>query len=171
MADGYVCPECGLDYDTVSGKDAIVAVRSYPRRYREVLTAVAQESKLHDRPAPETWSAIEYTAHVADLGPVFTETVRAMRTGGAVDAGSWWDADERAAEQHYNDRTRDEVLDELQKAETALADELDKVTADQWSNTAQFPWGERDLLTMARNAVHEGSHHLRDVKKGLEQLK
>ena len=32
-----MCPECGLDYDTVSPSDAVAAVRSFPRRYREAL--------------------------------------------------------------------------------------------------------------------------------------
>src|SRR5205807_1114601 len=69
MSTGYVCPECGLDYDTISPSDAKVAIRSYPRRYREVLGQLddpARERMLRRRPDPTTWSALEYTAHVAD---------------------------------------------------------------------------------------------------------
>ena len=48
----YVCPECGLDYDTVSPEDAAVAVRSFPRRYREAMAGI-DEDVLRRRPAPE----------------------------------------------------------------------------------------------------------------------
>ena len=44
---------------------------------------------------------------------------------------------------------------------------LDSYRGDDWTRTATFPWGERDALTTARNAVHEGHHHLRDVERVL----
>jgi hypothetical protein len=164
---GYVCPECGLDYDAVSPDDIVVAVRSFPRRYREALEG-ASDDGVRARPAPEVWSALEYTAHLADLFPAFTDSVRRMRTGQEIDADRWWDADARATEQKYADRDPDDVLRELTANAGRLADALSGVDADEWTTTtAEFPWGERDLLVTARNAVHEGSHHLRDVQHAL----
>ena len=105
---------------------------------------------------------------MADVFDQFTEVFRRLRADLGADLdGVFWDQDERAAEQDYGSRTKDEVLGALESGAKALADELDKYEASQWSAVVEFPWGERDLLTMARNAVHEGSHHLRDVRKGL----
>ncbi len=170
MSDGYVCSECGLDYDTISPGDAVVAVRSFPRRFREAFDDVDADV-LHRRPDAKTWSAVEYTAHVADIFGVFTETFSRVRADRDAEvAGLWWNADERAAQQRYNDRSPQDALGGLATAAAALADELDKVGASGWKQTAAFPWGERDLLTMARNAVHEGAHHLRDVGKVLSAV-
>src|SRR3954462_9236020 len=33
-----------------------------------------------------------------------------------------------------------------------------------WGGTATFAWGERHLLTITRNPLHEASHPLRDVE-------
>jgi S-DNA-T family DNA segregation ATPase FtsK/SpoIIIE len=168
MSDGYVCPECGLDYDSIAPSDAVVAIRSFPRRFREEFDKVEKDDVLQRRPDAKTWSAIEYTAHVADLFDAFTELFRRWRAddGAKVD-DIFFDPDKRAEERHYSDRKKDEVLAALDASAKALADAIEKVGSSDWTRTATFPWGERDMLTMVRNAVHEGAHHLRDVRKGL----
>ena len=169
-----MCPECGLDYDTVSPPDAKVAVRSFPRRYRTALAAAledeADEGLVRRRPDETTWSALEYTVHVADLFELFATIIRRMydETAPTLD---FWDPDERAATERYNEADPRATLDRLDAAATKLAAELERVDADGWSRTATFPWGERDLLMMTRNAVHEGSHHLRDVEGVLDRAR
>ena len=169
---GYVCPECGLDYDTVSPSDAKVAIRSFPRRYRAALAAAmeddADEGLIRRRPEPGVWSAIEYAAHVADIFETMADIVRDMlqKDHPTLDM---FDADERAASARYAEQDPAEVLDRLTTNAERLASEVDAVEADDWtSRKATFPWGERDLLTMVRNAVHEGSHHLRDTERVLD---
>ena len=171
MRTGYVCPGCGLDYATISPPDAKVAVRSYPRRYRSALAAAlddeADAGLVRRRPDATTWSALEYAVHVADLYEHFATIVRRMydETEPTID---FWDPDERAATERYADADPRATLDRLEAAAAKLAAELDRVDADGWHRTATFPFGERDLLMMARNAVHEGSHHLRDVERVLD---
>ena len=168
----YVCPECGLDYDTISPSDAKVAIRSFPRRYRSAVAGAleddADEGLIRRRPDASTWSALEYTVHVADLYEAFAPAFRQMYEQDAPTITGMWDVDERAAAERYGEHDPRATLDRLDAAATALVDVLDRVDADSWSRTATFPWGERDLLTMTRNAVHEGSHHLRDVDRVLE---
>ncbi|MGI8684731.1 MAG: hypothetical protein ACR2MO_06530 [Acidimicrobiales bacterium] len=43
--------------------------------------------------------------------------------------------------------------------------------ADDWNRRGRFGPAERDALAVARNAVHEGSHHLRDVQRVLSQVR
>lgn len=174
VSTGYVCPECGLDYDTVSPPDIKVAVRSFPRRYRAALAAAlddeTDEGLVRRRPDESTWSALEYAVHVADLYEHFAVVIRRMydETQPTID---FWDPDERAASERYADADPAATLDRLDAAADWLAKELERVDADGWRRTATFPFGERDLLTMARNAVHEGTHHLRDVERVLDQAR
>jgi hypothetical protein len=169
---GYVCPECGLDYDTISPPDAKVAIRSFPRRYRTAVAGAleddADEGLIRRRPDATTWSALEYTVHVADLYELFAPAFRRMFEQDRPTITDGWDPDERVVSAKYNEQDPAASLDRLDAAAEASAQVLDRVDADSWSRTATFPWGERDLLTMTRNAVHEGSHHLRDVERVLE---
>ena len=169
---GYVCPECGLDYDTISPSDAKVAIRSFPRRYRSAVAGAleddADEGLIRRRPDPTTWSALEYTVHVADLYESFASAFRKMYEQDKPTISDMWDPDERVTSERYNEQDPMAAIDRLDAAAETLAKVLDGVGAEGWSRTATFPWGERDLLMMTRNAVHEGSHHLRDVERVLE---
>jgi hypothetical protein len=171
VSTGYVCPDCGLDYDTISPSDAEVAIRSYPRRYRNALAGAledeADEGLLRRRPDPSTWSALEYTVHVADLFEFFAGAIRRMYDESEPTI-AMWDPDERAAAEHYGDADPRATLDRLDAAAAALVAALERVDPEGWSRTAEFPFGSRSILQMARNAVHEGSHHLRDVERVLD---
>jgi len=168
---GYVCPECGLDYDNVQPPDAKVAIASYPRRYRAELAGALDDpdggdALIRRRPDAATWSALEYTAHVADLDEAFADIVRRMNLEDRPTL-TMFDPDERAASDRYNEQDPAAVLDRFAANAEALVAAIGQVDADGWQRTASFPWGERDLLTMVRNAVHEGTHHLRDVARVL----
>lgn len=171
MSTDYVCPECGLDYATISPPDAKVAVLSFPRRYRSALAAAlddeSDEGLVRRRPEPAIWSALEYTVHVADLYELFTTIIRRMydETSPTID---FWDVDARAESERYAEAYPRATLDRLEASATTLAAALGRVEGEGWHRKATFPFGERDLLQMARNAVHEGSHHLRDVERVLD---
>ena len=171
----YVCPECGLDYDTISPSDAVAAVRSFPRRYREALVGFTDDTDddpdavVRRRPEPSTWSALEYTAHVRDMLEWMADAIRRMNRERepTIDA---FDPDQRALDDRYNDQDPARVLDGLTAAADGLVVVLRDVDAADWGRLARFPWGTRDMLTMARNAVHEGAHHLRDVDSVLRAV-
>jgi hypothetical protein len=174
VSDGYICPECGLDYDKVAPGDIAVAVRSFPRRFRAALASVddqdAPEAIIRRKPAPEVWSALTYTSHVADVFDMLGSSIRQLLEKDdpvvqfAPGAGH---TDEAAADA----QEKDAVLDRLKAEGEKLAALLDGVKAEAWSRTGEFPWGTRDVLTTARNAVHEGHHHLRDVEHVLAQVR
>ena len=170
---GWVCPECGIDYDTVSPPDAVVALRGYPRRFGEQLGKVLErdngDALVRTRPEPTVWSAVEYTAHVADLMDVMAATFDAMREGRPT-LGLFWDPDKRAETEHYNDWPLDDLKSRLHAGCDGAADATAKTGPDDWKRESTFEWGDRDLLTMIRNAVHEGHHHLRDVEQVLAKV-
>ena len=166
----YVCPECGIDYDTISPDDAAVAVRSFPRRFAEQLHRVeGDEALLRRRPEPTVWSPLEYTAHVADgfdwMAGIVTRMVREETPTFDV-----WDPDERAAAQAYNDQAVHAVLADLDANAHRFADAIEATSTADLDRMGRFSWGDRDVLMMIRNGVHEGKHHLRDVELVLERL-
>lgn len=173
MTEAWVCPECGIDYGTLHPPFAINTIKSFPRRYTETLEPLGKEDHeaiIRTRPEPEVWSAIEYAAHVADTLVLFAHIVTEMYTRDSPSIPCW-DPDEKAAADRYNEQGKADVLARLTKGATDLVAEAQKVDATGWSRTATFPWGERDLLTMLQNGVHEGVHHLQDIEKVLYQVR
>ena len=165
---GYVCPECGLRYDPISPSDATAAVRSFPRRYREALFGFADDvdedpdAVIRRKPDDTTWSALEYTAHLRDVLEWTVGAIQRMNRE-KEPAIQGFDPDQRAVEARYNDQDPSAVLEQLEQSADRLAVVLRDIDADDWGRLGHFSWGDRDMLTTARNAVHEGSHHLRDV--------
>jgi len=52
-----------------------------------------------------------------------------------------------------------------------LASVLEAVLADDWARTGLVAGVARDALTLARDGVHEGAHHLRDVQRVLAAVR
>jgi hypothetical protein len=161
---GWTCPECGIDYDAVAPADIPDRVRQATSDIAAECTTAAEEA-VRRRPAPEVWSPLEYAAHVdatlVDLG----SAIERMLAEDAPEIG-FGDPDEDGAPAVGGVV---DVLRGLGDAAGSYALTVQKVGDDQWSRTATFPWGERDVLTIARNGVHESVHHLMDVRKGLRQ--
>jgi len=151
-----------------------VAVRSFPRRYRALLvtprTDDGPDAVYRRRPDPSTWSALEYTAHVADrldhLGPAILQTTRQN-----TPTITTFDNDERVVSKAYNDLDRVEVVGWLDMACEELASVIGDVLPDDWTRTALVDGSQRDALSLARDGVHEGAHHLRDVQRVLNAVR
>lgn len=175
MSDAWVCPECGLDYGTLHPPFAVNTLKSFPRRYTEALESRGTEDHekiIRTRPAPEVWSAMEYAAHVADVMEAFTTVVRRMYNEDSPDlSDAFRDQDEQAATDKYNEQDKAAVLARLADGTDRLIDAASDVDTHGWGRTATFSWGDRDLLTMLQNSVHEGIHHLRDIEKGLAKVR
>lgn len=149
-------------------------MRSFPRRYRALLVTPGSDDRpdavFRRRPDAHTWSALEYTAHVADVLDHLGPAIRRI-TYEDNPAITGFDNDQRAIEKGYNELERTEVLGWLELACAELASVLEGVNADDWTRTGRLDAGERDALTVARNGVHEGSHHLRDVQRVLARVR
>jgi hypothetical protein len=172
--EGWVCPECGLDYDTIKPLDTIRAIRSFPYRYRNLLKALYREEPnaenlVRERPEPGAWSALEYAAHVADMIDSMAPAIRRIVVEDDPTIPVF-DHQSRVVDENYGGLPVNEALARLDSACADMGMTLDCLGAEEWTRTGEFPWGQRDALTVARNAVHEGSHHLRDVERVLESV-
>ena len=100
------------------------------------------------------------------MGPAILQVMR-QNTPTIAD----FDNEERAASKAYNDLDRVEVLGWLDMACHELASVIGDVRPDDWTRTALVAGAERDALTLARDGVHEGAHHLRDVQRVLNTVR
>ena len=172
MATG-ACPVCGLDFDSIKPLDTIAAIRGLPRRYRAPLTRLLpgeDESVLRARPEAGTWSALEYAAHVRDVLGWYEGWVRQI----LVEERPVLEGvgrDEAAIEHRYNEQDPVAVADDLAARAEALAATLEAVPGDAWDRVGLRGGEERSIATHARRAVHEGSHHLLDIGRGLRTVR
>jgi hypothetical protein len=145
----------------VSPSDAIVAIRSFPRRYTDVLARPDDDDLPDDpakrRPSPDEWSALEH----AGIVPVVMEGVaEAVRLIEIRDNPNLALPDE-SQPQPVN--SVEEVLAHLHAASDRLVAQLDLVpSSDGWTRTGQLPDGDAvAAVWLVRHAVHVGSHRLR----------
>lgn len=162
------CRECGFDSATVSPHDAAVAVRSYPRRWRELFDRVTTaealgEEMLHWQLA-SGWRSVDRVrrlVHVFDRLATQLELV--------------WAKDEPYLDALGDTPTSvssasDDALEELARASEQLAEVIDRYEGDQWRRTGDRIGGPVTALQIVREAVHEGSHQLRACRRDLEKV-
>jgi hypothetical protein len=168
------CEECGFAYTDLAVADVPAAIRAFARRFRAPLTRFLPgedgDAIVRRRPAPETWSALEYAAHVRD---VFGNYERWVRQTLAEDRPPLDGPrpDDLAASGNYNDLDPVTVADELAANAERLAATLEAVPDDGWERVGIRYNEERSVLLSARRAVHEGNHHLLDIGRGMRTVR
>jgi len=170
---GGRCPDCGLDLDGIQPPDAVVAVRSLPRRWRGAFAKAGDEEDsealLRRRPPEGGASAVELACRVAEALGLLERHVRRAKVSEQPDLSP---ADvEAGAVATCSERASGEVLDQLSGAAEALASTLDGVPAGAWLRPATLDGRLTDLRGLARAAAHEGTHHLRDVERVIREVR
>jgi len=165
------CPVCGLDEAAIALPDAVVILRSYPRRWRAVIDAYRShdgDAILTARPEPETWSALEYGAHTRDVFRLLDAALEQVLVKDTPRFPVPPTPDEVAAS--YGNLDADTVLNEFSAASVALADRASGVSTGDWGRTFFVGDNEHTVAWIVQHAAHEGSHHLRDISRGLAAL-
>jgi hypothetical protein len=151
------CTECGfVPFDPTLAADRLRA--TLPR-----WGAALSSPTVRARPAPTTWSPLEYACHVRDVNTTMDGRLKLML---AEDGARFenWDQDAAAVEGRYWEQDPSVVGEELAVATEKAAATLDSVSEDDWqrrgfrSNGSEFTVG-----TLAVYFVHDVEHHLRDV--------
>ena len=163
---GADCPKCGFEARSVSPSDAIVAVRSFPRRYRRALQDALLdldfgEEIITTRPAG-SWSALELTAHVRDALHVFEKRMQRIVQ---EDAPALADAELETPPTNAHDQGVEVVLATLLSTSDEFARTASRVNGDDWVRKGTLGGAEVSALDVLREAVHDGAHHLRDLEQ------
>ena len=148
-----------LDVSRLSPEDIVAALRSYPRRFRELLTSV----EPHDVPA----EAIEHADHVARSLALLGEAMRqvlvqdepTLMPAVADDAQREW--------AHAGATSIDDALAFLDMEAHALADAVADVPSAAWTRQGKVAGSGQSLsaLDLAREAVRTGADHLRAAER------
>jgi hypothetical protein len=171
VAVAGACPTCDFLPDSITTADAVVALRSFPNRWRSALALhlddADPEGALILRPTPSGWSALEHAGHVRDV--LHALDIRLQRVL----------------------REDEPVLPETHVTPPSGANEQGmavvlaalNVSADQFSTTIQLApakafdrIGRRSgaavtALDLVREGVHEGNHHLRLATQTLDAVR
>lgn len=167
------CTECGFDGTRLSVGDAVTALRTIGPRWRQAFEDVPDEI-LRGRPAPDVWSPLEYAAHTRDVlamnGLGMNEILKGHRPELPVIEPDEPEPDGSAADHGYNALDPERVLDELDANARRIADRASRVVgADPWTRSARVGDREMEAGWVLRHALHDASHHLRDVQRILSR--
>ena len=148
----------GLDVSRLAPDDAVAALRSYPRRFREILTSVEPEDLPHD--------AIVAADHVARSMALLGE---AMRQVLVQDNPTLMPAVADDSEREWAmtaSSSVDDVLAFLDMECNALADAIGEVAAEAWTRIGTLAGSGKELTALAivREAVRTGAEHLRSAE-------
>jgi hypothetical protein len=168
QAEHYVCAGCAMAYDEVSVEHAVQQIALVPDQVRTAVAAVdasARPEVLRRRPDPATWSVTEYACHVRDVYVTYTIRLHRARTEDRPMLEPMLN-DLRVRRFRYNERDLAAVLDELAAATTGLCEEARRNQGEQWDRTVtRLPGEERTARWLVRQALHEGLHHIADIRR------
>jgi DinB family protein len=157
-----------FDHPNLSPSDAVVALRSFPRRYRGLLATDDDDRNgvAMRRPEAGGLSALEHAAHVANaLEQAASDLDAAHRADGAQVA-------DPAAAPTSGATDVESTLQRLSAACERLADAIGRYRPDDWTRTIGAPDGRTvDALWLVRGAVQEGARHLRQAEQVIAQVK
>jgi hypothetical protein len=169
------CPVCGFDPTSLSPADAVVALRSLPRRYREAAGLAGDDpdpggdgngeddagpghpdGDAADRRALVLAQAAQAGSAIAALGedlrrvlisddPALTTTDDTATAGGGGSDGTDPDA----------------VLARLKEVTDRVAELTEDQPATAWKRVGHRSDGPRSAAALLGEAVHAGVHHLR----------
>jgi hypothetical protein len=166
----------GLDVSRLSPKDAVNALRSYPARYRRVLTSFEEDEKPHDlvyRAGADGRSAVEHADHAA----------RALALGGEAFRQVLVQHDPTIQQAVMDDSERDWAMDGTDDVDTvlaflttecdALADRAARVDAAAWNRAATVAGGGQRVtaLDILRELVKTGSDQLRAAEAAIDDAR
>ncbi|MBA2953124.1 methyltransferase domain-containing protein [Nocardioides sp. MAH-18] len=154
------CPECGFDAGAVTVDQIPTTIRDNATTWAAVLTL----DDAATRPAPATWSPLEYACHVRDVNRIFDLRVGLML---AEDEPQFpnWDQDETAIAERYAEQDPAAVSTELLDAAERVAERYESVPPDAWGRRGLRSNGsEFTVESIGRYHLHDLVHHAWDVR-------
>lgn len=159
MAPGVVA---GAE-DSIGIPDAILAVRTFPRRYREALGRIPAD-QLPVRPEPQTWSAAEYAAHVGEVLQLLALALPLVLDEPGIRFPPF-DADESARRWPESALDPDAALGMIATASDQLAARAEATPWEAWDRSFTVGDDTHAAAWIVQHAAVEGSHHLRDIER------
>ena len=146
------CPTCGFDAASLSPPDAVVALRSLPRRFRAQVPGDADDTRTGDVAAAAVRAAASIAAIAVQLHQVLVEESPSL-------AGPPDPAPAQLV-------SADEAVDRLTHVVTYVAALAAAQPAQAWTRVGRRGGSTVSAAELIRDAVHAGVHELRDAERG-----
>jgi hypothetical protein len=161
---GWVCGQCGLDYDASPPVAVVSLLEPFGPRYQTLLEADVE--RLRKRPEPSTWSALEYACHVRDCFALYHWRIRKVLAEERPEMPQMR-RDAVVIELAYNEQEPSAVAREMAANYERLADLLRAISGAEWERAGVREGEELSVAWMAINTLHECRHHLMDAERAL----
>jgi MOSC domain-containing protein YiiM len=158
------CDECTFDAGDYTEDDLRGTLRALAPMWR-TMVAGRDASVLAAAPAPGVWSATQYAAHSRDVLGAMDFLARLALTEDAPQLGPVPETPEPDAPAAVGDAIR-----HLERNAERLREAVARLAPDQWSRTVAFADDTVDVSWIVAHAVHDATHHLKDVGRGLHAL-
>ena len=161
------CGQCGFDGAGYTDAELLSALRALGPEWRVLLGRAGD--RLRRRPAPEVWSAIEYAAHSRDITALHAFGIEQALT---LDEPLYPEFEEGFADQvaaAYAGEDPGAVVDTLDVQACTLAALAEDAGVAAWSRGLTIGEHRADVRRLLEHALHDSTHHLRDVEQGLVQ--
>lgn len=154
--------------DTIAFSDAVVALRSFARRYREVLSGPPGDDaweRLVRRPDSSGHSALALAAHAAALLDALIATLHTLPATAAP------------AFVHPvvapvgDDVAIDATLTHVARSSSAAADALWSRRTDDAERPVTIDGVDRDVATLVSDVVSAVAEHLRSAQKAIDDAR
>lgn len=161
---GWVCGQCGFEYDALDLAATPELAKELAGRYRSWLVDEAQTNidSWRRRPDADTWSALEYACHVRDCFALYDWRIRKVLDEERPVLPPMR-RDEVVTEKAYNQQEPPSVAVETERNAGSLSTLLANVAGESWERVGIREGEELSVAWMARNVVHEAVHHLADI--------
>ena len=157
-----VCVECGFDW----ARAATACAHDIRTHGVDALEVLSENAPLvRERPEPEIWSLLEYSAHLRDALDFYRERITRTVTEDRpqLHAFDFAGACERFG---YNDEEAELTRDGLERAIDAIVATVANLDDDALTRVAIGSNGdERTVLVLTRRAAHEAVHHALDLHR------
>ncbi|AMW20237.1 methyltransferase type 12 [Mycobacteroides chelonae] len=155
------CRECGFDPATTSFTQIPDIVRENLAAWQPVLS----QPEVRRRPDEQTWSPLEYGAHVRDVFRIFLTRLQLMLAE-EDPLFENWDQDKTAIEDRYAEQDPQTVAKDLATAGEAIAAAFAGVPSGSLMRRGRRSNGSVFTVeTLGLYFVHDPVHHLHDVSR------
>lgn len=163
------CDECGFTYAD-HGPSAAREIQDLVARFEALLSGGSGRGlRLAAQPSPDVWSPVEYGCHVRDVLLAQRERLLLALVEEEPAFAPMY-RDQRAGIARYRDESPGHVGAEIVFAADLLARVFRGLTDAQWDRTCVYNYPEpsrRTILWLGRHTLHEVTHHLLDLERGV----
>jgi MOSC domain-containing protein YiiM len=158
------CAECGFDASDYTRADMLGTLRAVAPIWRTTVEGV-DEDVLAAAPAPGVWSAQQYAAHSRDVTGAMGYLLHLALSEDHPVIGPVPETPEPEAK-----GTIAALIRQLDQNAARLGERARAMSEPEWSRQVDVGDNTLDATWIVGHAVHDATHHLRDVGRGFHAL-